>query len=184
MHRLFLALRPPEAIRIRLLDLMSGVPGARWQADEQLHLTVRFIGEVERPIAEDIGLAFESFAAPAAEVTLDGVGRFDSALWAGVAPHDALAAIHRKADHLLVRLGLTAERRAYLPHVTLARMGRSAAQAPETARWLAEHAALRSAPFALDTLILYESELGRGGASYRPVMRYPLARGAAGPGTG
>ena len=45
MHRLFVALRPPRATREQLLDAMGGVPGARWQSDDQLHLTLRFIGE-------------------------------------------------------------------------------------------------------------------------------------------
>src|SRR5687768_8380838 len=60
MHRLFVGLRPPPAIRARLLALMGGVTGARWQDDSQLHLTLRFIGEVERPRAEDIATALSN----------------------------------------------------------------------------------------------------------------------------
>lgn len=54
MHRLFVGIRPPAAIRALLLDKMSGAEGVRWQDDEQLHITLRYIGEVERPVAEDI----------------------------------------------------------------------------------------------------------------------------------
>ena len=54
MHRLFLAIRPPEAIRDRLIDLMDDGEALRWQHDEQFHCTLRFIGEVERPLAEDV----------------------------------------------------------------------------------------------------------------------------------
>ena len=57
MHRLFVAIRPPEAVRDLLLDTMEGVAGLRWQDDEQLHLTLRFVGEVERPLAEDLAAA-------------------------------------------------------------------------------------------------------------------------------
>jgi len=53
MHRLFVAIRPPEQIRELLLDAMDDSADFRWQDDEQLHLTLRFIGEVERPIADD-----------------------------------------------------------------------------------------------------------------------------------
>ena len=59
MHRLFVAIRPPETVRERLLDLMEGMPGMRWQDDGQLHLTLRFIGEVDRPVAEDLSAALQ-----------------------------------------------------------------------------------------------------------------------------
>lgn len=179
MHRLFVALRPPSAIRQTLLDTMEGVPGARWQDEDQLHLTVRFIGAVERPVAEDIAAALAAIHAPAPKVSLHGVGRFEragrtEALWAGLAPHDALAALHRKVDQALVRAGLPPETRAYLPHITVARLSRGAQAEPEVARWIATHAGLASAPFTLPHLVLYESHLGRSGAGYEPVVRWPL----------
>lgn len=176
MHRLFVALRPPRAIRERLLGLAGGVPGARWQDDDQLHLTLRFIGEAGTHAAEDVAAALGSVRHAPLELRLDGCGMFDSrgrpnALWAGVAPREPLAALHRKVDQAIVRAGLEPERRAYLPHITLARMSGSAGPVD---RWLAEHAALSSEPFAIDAMILFESRLGHGGASYEPVERYPL----------
>ncbi|MEH3038439.1 MAG: RNA 2',3'-cyclic phosphodiesterase, partial [Sphingomonas paucimobilis] len=120
MHRLFVALRPSPAMRRKLLDIMDGVDGARWQDEEQLHVTLRYIGEVERPVAEDIAIALQAVHAPAFDLALSGVGRFDTgsrgrALWAGVTPQDAVAALHRKVDHALVRVGLPPEGRAFLP---------------------------------------------------------------------
>jgi RNA 2',3'-cyclic 3'-phosphodiesterase len=175
MFRLFVALRPPREVREQLLDTMGGVPGARWQDDDQLHLTLRFIGEVERRQAEDVAAALASIVSPAPQVALAGVGRFANALWAGVAPHDALARLHRKVDRALVVAGLEPERRAYLPHFTLARMSRTVAASREVDRWLAQHAGLTSASFAMPHLILYESTLARDGARYEPVARWPLA---------
>lgn len=179
MHRLFIALRPLPEIRALLLARMSGVPGARWQNDEQLHLTLRYIGEVERPAAEEIAGVLAGVRATAPRVTLAGVGRFDKrgrtdALWAGVARHDALAALHRKVNQALVRIGLDPERRAYLPHITLARMSRGAGAESEVARWLADHAGLTSQPFELPHLTLFESHLGREAARYETIMRWPL----------
>lgn len=179
MLRLFVALRPPPAIRERLLATMGGVPGARWQDDEQLHLTLRFVGEVDGRTAEDLAAALAAVRAPAPSVALAGVGRFGDrrrggALWAGVAPHDVLTRLHRKVDQACVRAGLPPEGRAYLPHVTLARLPRSVAGAPEVEGWLADTAGLASAPFTLPHLILYQSYLGREGAYYEPVMRWPL----------
>lgn len=117
---------------------------------------------------------------PTPVVKLAGVGRFahrgrTDTLWAAVTPHDALAQLHRKVDAACVRAGLPPEHRAYCPHITLARLPRSLGTAPEIDGWLAATAGLASAPFPLPHLILYQSHLGRDGAQYEPVMRWPLA---------
>jgi len=179
MHRLFVALRPPPEVRAGLAAIQSGVPGARWQDDDQLHLTLRYIGEVDRPVAEDVAAVLGQVRAAAPVVAIAGVGRFEKhgladALWAGVAPHDALAALHKKVDAALVRIGLAPEGRAYLPHVTLARLARSYGGSIEIEHWLAAHAGLTSAPFTLGHMILFESRLGSEGARYDAVMRWPL----------
>jgi 2'-5' RNA ligase len=176
MHRLFVGLRPPAPIRERLLALMGGIVGARWQSAGQIHMTLRFIGEVDRPVAEDVALALGGVHFPRIEAALDGVGRFDrrgrvTAIWARVRPHDALTQLHHKIDQALVRAGLPPERRAYLPHITLARLH---APLEATDRFLADHAGLSSEPFTFDHFLLFESHLGREAASYEPVERYPL----------
>lgn len=182
--RLFVALRPPPAIRERLFDAMDGVPGARWQDDEQLHLTLRFIGEVERHTGDDLVAALGQVHAPIPIVQLAGVGRFahrgrTDTLWAGVTPHDGLTALHCKVDAACVRAGLAPERRAFMPHVTLARLPRSVGAGTGIDGWLAATAGLASQPFALPHLVLYQSHLGRDGAQYEPVMRWPLASAMA-----
>lgn len=179
MHRLFVALRPPPAVRTLLLDAMGGVPGARWQDDDQLHLTLRFVGEVDRRQAEDVAAALAGIAAPPVEARIDGVGTFDrrgraDTLWARVSPLEPLAALHRKVDQALRRAGVAPDERRYLPHVTLARMARSGHDVVALERWVADHAALASAAFVLDHLYLYESHLGSEGASYEAVARWPM----------
>lgn len=176
MHRLFIGLRPPAAIRERLLALMGGIPGARWQTDAQLHITLRFIGEVDRRMAEDVALALGQVHFPAFEVALDGVGQFDTrgrpnAVWAGIRPHEHAAQLHHKLDQALVRLGLEPERRAYRPHITLARMNGPSGIAD---RFLADHAGLASPPFGFTHFTLFESHLAGEGAIYETVERYRL----------
>ncbi|WP_298809270.1 RNA 2',3'-cyclic phosphodiesterase [uncultured Sphingomonas sp.] len=182
MHRLFVALRPPPDIRDALVDVMDELPGARWQDEEQLHVTLRFIGEVERPQAEDIAAALGTVSAPVVEARVDGVGTFDrrgrvDTLWARIVPAEPLAALHRKVDQALARAGVARDERRYLPHLTLARFGRGSSDAGAIARWVAGHAALTTAAFTLPHLILYESHLGHEGARYEPVVRWPLAPG-------
>ncbi|WHO40515.1 RNA 2',3'-cyclic phosphodiesterase [Sphingobium sp. AP49] len=174
MPRLFVAIRPPASIRAQLLSLNGGIPGARWQDDAQLHLTLRFIGEVDRHQANDIADALDAVRFAPFEVALAGAGYFDrrgviDSLWAGVQPRDPLAHLHNKIDRACIRAGLGAEERAYLPHVTLARFGR---QGGDVASFLALHAGLASPPFPVSEFALYESHIGHGGARYLPVARY------------
>lgn len=182
MHRLFVALRPPPAVRRSLMTVQAGVPGARWQDDDQLHLTLRFIGAVDRRLAEDVAAALAMVAATLPPIRLAGVGRFDgrrggASLWAGVELREPLAALHRKVDRACVRAGLPPEGRAFLPHVTLARLSRGAAADPAATRWLCDHAALAGEAFAPSHLVLYESHLGGDGARYEAVARWPLTQG-------
>ena len=178
MHRLFVAIRPPAEVRASLIGLMEGVPGARWQDDDQMHLTLRFIGEVDTPLAEDVVASLAAVHHPRFEIAIDGVGHFGSrgrvnALWAGVRPHDQLAHLHRKVDQALVRAGLEPERRAYLPHITLARFGRDGGRLDG---FLERHAGLSGPSFEVGHFALFESRLGQAGATYTIVERYGLGQ--------
>lgn len=180
-HRLFVALRPPRPVRDLLLAAMHGIAGARWQNDEQLHLTLRFIGEVDHHQAEDIAAALGALHAPGIAARIAGVNLFERQgrphmVWAGVEPHDALAALHRKVDQLLARVGVAPETRAFLPHITLARLNRGSGP---VASFLALNSDLSSPPFEFGHVTLYESEMGHGGSRYHPVARYPLGENSA-----
>lgn len=175
-HRLFVALRPPHAIRAALIAAMHGISGARWQDDEQLHLTLRFIGEVDRHRAEDIAAALGALHASAVTARIAGVSLFERQgrphmMWAGVEPYEPIAALHRKVDQLLARVGIAPEPRAFVPHITLARLNRSSGP---VAPFLALHSDLASPDFIFGHVTLYESEMGHGGSRYHPVARYPL----------
>ncbi|MFL6721509.1 MAG: RNA 2',3'-cyclic phosphodiesterase [Sphingomonas sp.] len=177
MHRLFAAIRPPEPIRDLLIDSMDDSPDFRWQDEEQLHLTLRFIGEVERPVAEDLAAELGRVRADPFELRIAGVGRFEQrnsgALWAGVEPRAPLAALAAKIERVCTDVGLEPERRAFHPHITLARWkGR---RTREVADFLESNRGLRSDPFEVRGFILFESRLSRHGAQYDEVARYPAA---------
>lgn len=175
MLRLFVAIRPPQPVRDQLLDLMDGVAGVHWQDEEQLHLTLRFVGEVERPLAEDLALALARLRHPPLTVRLAGVGRFEAhrrgALWAAAVPRDELAALAAKVDRACVMVGLAADQRSYHPHVTLARFGRGAEPADH---WLARWSGFSSDPFIVTALDLYQSRLSHSGAQYELIHRFEL----------
>jgi|SRR5215217_7514813 len=176
MHRLFVAIRPPKPIRHLLLAAMGGVSGARWQSEDQLHLTLRFIGEVDRHRAQDIHAALGGVHHPAFEIALNGLGTFDrrgqpEVIWAGVTPHEALSALHKKIDQAIARVGVEPDRRAFHPHITLARLKRSSGPVHNL---LGGAGGLVSPPFAADAFALYESRLTPEGAVYTAIERYPL----------
>src|SRR4026208_1704182 len=105
MHRLCVAIRPPGVIRDLLIDAMEDSPELRWVGDEQLHLTLRFIGEVERPRAGGIA------PRPArCCVRAPGGGSFErrsgGTLWAGIEPNQPLAALAAKVERACVAAGL------------------------------------------------------------------------------
>jgi 2'-5' RNA ligase len=176
MHRLFVAIRPPEAVRDLLIDAMDDSPALRWVADENLHLTLRFIGEVERPLAEDIAGALQRIRAEAFPLRIKGVGRFDQrsggSVWAGVEPREAVVSLAARVDRACQTAGLEPERRAFHPHITLARFGRQAKA--EVDPFLCRTAGLAAGPFDVTSFSLFESKLSRHGALYEAVADFPL----------
>jgi 2'-5' RNA ligase len=176
MHRLFVAIRPPAAIRATLLGAMGGISGARWQSDDQLHLTLRFIGEVDRHRAGDIHAALGAIHQAPFELALSGIGTFErrgraDAVWAGVAPHEPLKSLHKKVDAALARVGVPPDERAYLPHITLARLKRSSGP---VGNLLEQSGGLSSPLFTVADFALFESTLTPDGAVYSIVERYKL----------
>ncbi len=187
MIRLFTALGLPEDLRARLAALQGGIDGARWVAPHNLHVTLRFIGEVPEDRAHDIVAALDKIRTGAFPVTVAGAGRFGTrdrtrALWAGVERTDALVALHEKIDRALIAIGLPPEGRKYTPHVTLARFGGQGggrdrsrdAPAARVLRWLEAQGGFFALPFEAREFVLYESHLGRRGADYAPVATFPL----------
>jgi RNA 2',3'-cyclic 3'-phosphodiesterase len=177
MHRLFVALRLPPFIRQILLATMGGISGARWQREDQLHLTLRFIGEVDRHRAADIHAALGAVHHSSFDLALNGVGLFDrrgvpEVVWAGVAPQAPVAALHKKVDQALARVGIPPDQRAFLPHITLARLKTSSG----TVRDMIEGSGGLSSPaFRIDDFVLVESRLTPDGAVYTDVETYALS---------
>lgn len=178
MLRLFVALPLPESVCDRLTDLTGGIPGANWTPPDNFHLTLRFIGEVDEGVAEDIDEALDLVVAPTFSLTLEGLGRFGSGdrsrlLWAGVERNQALEHLRQKIESAVVRAGLPPEERRFTPHVTLARLD-SGAHPGKVIRFLEERGLFREGPILMDRFVLYESVLGKGHAVYHELQSYPL----------
>lgn len=176
MIRLFTAIEIPETVRTRLSFLQGGVPGARWSPAENLHLTLRFIGEVDEAQASDIDDMLAAIKAPAFQLTLRGAGEFGGrdphALWIGVAPSEPLMRLAAKIESALQRMGLAPETRKYSPHVTLARL-RDAPLA-KVREFLNAQATFDSGPFPVRRFGLYSSHPSSSGSLYAQERTYAL----------
>jgi len=178
MIRLFIGLDLPDDVRRRLTGLTGGIPGARWISAENLHVTLRFIGEVDQGHAADIDAALATVVAAPFDMRLQGVGAFGKGrklhtLWVGVENARPLMALHAKVDRALVGAGIEPDKRKFMPHVTLARL--KAAKPRRVDEFIAAHGLFTAGPVAVRSFILYASLLSKSGAIYRPESEYPLA---------
>ena len=177
MIRLFVALAVPEPAAEVLAPLAGGVPGARWSPPENLHITLRFAGEIAESLAEDLDSALAEVSVPAFDVTLAGVGAFGDplaphALWAGVEASEILVRLHRRCETAARRAGLKPDTRAWKPHVTLAYL--TGADTSRVANWTAANNLVRVPPFRVDAFALYSSWRSGAGSVYRLERRYGL----------
>jgi 2'-5' RNA ligase len=177
MLRLFVGIDLPPELKLRLSIMMGGLPGAKWVDSGNLHLTLRFIGEVDEGLAGDIDEALQLVRAQRFELELAGVGQFGAGektrqLWVGVERSEPLLALHEKVEHALTRCGVPPEGRKYAPHVTLARF--KYVHAARVQAFIERHALFRAQPFAVDHFSLIASYLTKAGPIYEDQADYGL----------
>lgn len=177
MVRLFVAIPLPPEMRERLAMMSGGIPGARWTAADNFHLTVRFIGEVDGHAYDDVVDALALVRAPGFDLVLsrvDHFGKGDKArvLWIGVEKNPALIHLHGRVESALVRAGLEPEGRKYSPHVTLARLER--APSGRLAAFVQTNHLVRVGPLAVDRFVLFSSWSRGEGPIYEIEAEYPL----------
>lgn len=173
MLRLFVGIDLPPELKLQLSLLCAGVPGAKWVDPGNYHLTLRFIGEVDEGVAEDIDDALQQIRAPCFDVTLATVGHFGlRMLWVGIERNQALQHLHEKIESALGRLGFPPEERRYSPHVTLARLKGTTEGRLQS--YLSEHALFRAPSFPVAQFSLIASYLTKSGAIYEDQADYRL----------
>lgn len=177
MLRLFAAVEIPPDIAEELRPHQDDLPGARWRGAEQLHVTLRFFGDVSEPVADDLDAELSGVAGEPFDLTLAGAGAFglghqSRAVWAGVEPSAALKQLAGRCEAAARRSGLAPETRTYKPHVTLAYVRQ--ADPDRIGQWVRKHNLLRTSPFRVTWFGLYSSTLHGDGSTYRLEREYPL----------
>ena len=177
MIRLFAAIALPEDVAEGLTIRQYGVEGVRWRPMETMHITLRFFGDVQERIADDLDAELGGVGGSPFAISLAGVGSFGEgerihALWAGVVENPTLNQLAGRCEAAARRAGLKPEARAYRPHVTLAYARNPNPR--EVAIWVQSHNLLKSPPFAVDRFGLYSSHRTSEGSRYRLEREYRI----------
>ncbi len=177
MPRLFSALEIPRDAALSLSLLRGGLPGARWIDVENYHLTLRFFGDIEGHVADEIANALDRIRRPAFNLTLSGVDAFGSkkphSVYAGVAPSAELYALQAEIERICQRLGLPADPRKFTPHVTIARLRNG--NPLDVARYLSARGNFSTLPFKVGRFVLMSSRDSIGGGPYVVEEAWPLS---------
>ncbi|HEY0005126.1 MAG TPA: RNA 2',3'-cyclic phosphodiesterase [Pyrinomonadaceae bacterium] len=188
LWRVFCAIELPPHLRERAAEhsarLRAAMPEVRasWDRAEKLHLTIKFLGEIEpyrvqllEQAAERVGSEAEPF-----ELVLEGTGAFPprglpKVLWLGIKdPAGALLGLQRSLEETCAAAGFPRETRPFHPHLTLARL-----RTPHGARRLATlhmKTLFQPARFPVTDLLVIRSELGPGGSRYTELSRHRLGQ--------
>jgi 2'-5' RNA ligase len=176
MMRLFVGLALPAEFAARVSQIMNGLPGARWVEPSTLHLTLRFIGEVDEHEAAILDEALSSIKRPPFELQVMGCGIFaqrhgPEAVWLGVASTPPLIDLQGAVERACVRAGHAPEERRFRPHITLARLKDT--PQPRLQSFVAGNNLFKEM-VPVTHFTLFSSVLRQEGAAYTPENAYLL----------
>lgn len=178
MPRLFTGLEVPPDVRLALSLKRGGLMGARWIDPENYHITLRFIGDVDNRTADEVSYELDRLShSEGFKVRLSHLGTFGGAtpraLYAGVENNEALWRLQAAHERVLRRLGLEAEARRFVPHVSLARL--RGASAVDVADFIHNAGQFSPLAFEVGRFVLFSSRASVGGGPYLVEQSYPLA---------
>jgi RNA 2',3'-cyclic 3'-phosphodiesterase len=180
MQRLFTALELPEAVRLHLSLLRAPITGAKWVEADDMHITLRFVGDIDERTADDFADRLRDIRVEPFPITIAGVGAFAGrearVLWAGVEGGSALEHLYRANERAARAAGLERDARAFKPHVTLARA--RGVRPRLAARFLEENGGVRLSPFTASRFVLMSARPGSGGPPYAVEDVSPFAEAA------
>ena len=164
--RLFIGIEVPEPIGDAICDLEVPLQGARWVEAHDYHISLRFVGDLDRTLAYDLDEALLGIELPAFEITVKGIGHFGGydpkALWVGLEPQPALDQLQRAVDRVVTSVGVMPDKRqAFRPHITIARL--KSPDLDRLARYLERYALFRTEPFLVERFAMFSAKPGGGG---------------------
>jgi 2'-5' RNA ligase len=179
---LFAALIPPATVQAELAGLATPLAGVRWTPAENIHLTLRFIGETDDAKAGHFADALTRVQVEPFILPVGGLGLFPSrgpakVLWAGVGSgHTRLYQLRKQVDEALLAVDAGLAMPGFHPHFTLGRLGENYGS-KDLAHFLDRHKALEAPPFRVTEFRLMASELTVGRPpAYHTVRAFPLGK--------
>jgi RNA 2',3'-cyclic 3'-phosphodiesterase len=179
MPRLFAAIPIPPDIALTLDRVRQPTPGAFWIPTTDMHLTLRFVGDIGKGEAREFAEELARIELPAFSLKLEGLGSFGGdeprVLWAGVRPNEQLETLARACDRAARNAGLPPDGRTWKPHVTLARLRYTPVDA--VVRVLSRKATFNTDEFFAGHFALMSAKQGTGGGPYVIEEKFTLAGG-------
>ena len=180
MIRLFVGIDLPQNIKKELLSLQKGLPAALWRPDSKMHLTLRFIGNLEEPVAEEVLKELRYIRFPAFHFALKGIGYFERSgvphhVWAGVDSDKAIRELQQKIDSAVKKAGAGQEDKfKFVPHVTLGKL--FGANRADVFEYISRNNLFHTAEFEATSFILYQSIARENGEGkyYKEIEEFPL----------
>ena len=168
MPRLFAGLVIPTSISSLLSLQKGGLYGARWVDESNYHITLRFMGDVDYSLANEIVFEMSQIQYPEFDLALKGFGAFGAkkphSVFAAVQNSEDLCRLHRELERRMKKIGLKPDKHDYTPHVTLARLNKN--EAVDVANYLSMRGNFRTEQFNVPRFVLYSAKESIGGGPY------------------
>ena len=177
MTRLFIGIDPPQSHRLQIESICFGLPGVRWVPPEQIHLTLRFIGEVDGSIFRQIIDELAEIKTEPLTLKIKGIGHFPPrrsprVIWLGLEQNDELVQLRNRIEKSLVQIGLKPEGRKFAAHITIARLKNPPIN--KIKDFLAANYHYELPPFTVKEFNLFSSKLNSSGAIHQIEASYPV----------
>jgi 2'-5' RNA ligase len=184
--RTFIAVEISSEVQIRAARLIAKLEATganvRWVKPEHMHLTLKFLGDVDLREIPEVCAAVERATAdvPPFSLRLVGAGAFPNlshprTVWIGADEGaDEIDALHKALDASLAEIGFRAEQRRFRAHLTIGRVRNADRGMAELAQVLAEHADYVAGVIDVDEVVTFSSELDRGGPIHEPLATAEL----------
>jgi RNA 2',3'-cyclic 3'-phosphodiesterase len=171
--RLFIAIPLPEDIRYELSDFQDNELNVRWVSPDQMHLTLKFLGQVNSIQKKQVSKLLSEIWFDSFQIAIQGFGFFPEkgsprVFWAGIQTEtSALHDLQNKVEMAALDIGIPKDKHPYIPHITLGRMNDNSLKRTELIRADSE---ISSRKFTVDHFKLYQSILQPEGAIHKTLM--------------
>lgn len=184
--RAFIAVALPEGVKLFLKELLAQLRSfggnVRWTRPEGIHLTLKFLGNVDRSRLPELQKEISRALLPhaAMRLRLAGMGAFPGlnrprVIWVGINdPQEGLPPAVADLERALERLGFESEKRRFSPHLTLGRV-KAGRLGPDLLDAIRQKIDLSGPSFDADHAILFQSILKPSGAEYHPLSRFDFS---------